>query len=222
MIRSLAATLFALVMMCGLAVPVQANSTPTSGTVTGNSTLTATADPLVFDTNFTGSGVDMASGNFTATNMGTTKFNSTFTSFTSSGTFIDVFAGGTVFGTFTENGTVTGATTSTITIDSVTTGGTGMFLGDTGESIVMGTNTTSSSPMFTGTYTGFINTVPEPSSLALMLAGIGLLPLMRKRLAGCRSIRAKALSRHKTPVQCFFTALMVRVGGEPKLRNSSR
>jgi hypothetical protein len=183
MIRSLAATLFALVMMGGFAVPVQANSTPTSGTVTGNGTLTATADRFVFDSNFTGSGVDAVSGNFTATNMGTTTFNSTFTSFTSSGTFIDVFAGGTVFGTFTENGTVTGATTSTITLHSVTTGGTGMFLGDTGESIVIGTNTTTSSPMFTGTYTGFINTVPEPSSLALMLGGIGLLPLMRKRLA---------------------------------------
>jgi len=109
MIRSLASTLFALVMMGGLAVSAQADSTPTSGTVTGNSTLTATADPFVFDSTFTGSGVDMASGNFTATNMSTTKFNSTFTSFTSSGTFIDVFAGGTVFGTFTENGTVTGA-----------------------------------------------------------------------------------------------------------------
>ena len=181
MIRSLASTLFALVMMGGLAVSAQADSTPTSGTVTGNSTLTATADPFVFDSNFAGSGVDTVSGNFTTTNMGTTKFNSTFTSFTSSGTFIDVFAGGTVFGTFTEKGTVTGATTSTITLGSVTTGGTGMFLGVTGESIVIGTNTSTNTPMFTGTYIGFITT-PEPSSLALMLAGIGLLPLMRKRL----------------------------------------
>jgi hypothetical protein len=84
MIRSLAATLFALVMMGGLAVSAQADSTATSGTVTGNSTLTATADPFVFDSNFAGSGVDTVSGNFTTTNMGTTKFNSTFTSFTSS------------------------------------------------------------------------------------------------------------------------------------------
>jgi len=182
MIRLLAATLFALVMG-GLAVPVQADSTPTSGTVTGTSTLTATADPFVFDSNFTGSGVDTVFGNFTSTNMSITTFNPMFTSFTSKGTFTDVFAGGTVFGTFTENGTVTGATTSTITLDSVTTGGTGMFLGNTGESFVIGTNTTTSSPMFTGTYTGFVNTVPEPSSLALMLAGIGLLPLVRNRLA---------------------------------------
>ena len=183
MIRSLATILIALLMMGALALPAQADTIPTSGTVTGNSTLTATANPFVFGTNFIGSGVDAVSGNFNGTNMGTTTFNSTFTSFTSSGTFIDVFAGGTVFGTFTENGTVTGATTSTITLDSVTTGGTGMFQGDTGESFVMGTNTTTNSPMFIGTYTGFINTVPEPSSLALMLAGIGFLPLMRKRWA---------------------------------------
>jgi hypothetical protein len=35
MIRLVAATLFALVMMGGLAVPVQADSIPTSGTLTG-------------------------------------------------------------------------------------------------------------------------------------------------------------------------------------------
>ena len=182
MIRSLAATLFALVMMGSLAAPVLADSTPTSGTVTGNSILTATGDPFVFDTNFTGSGVDTVSGNFTATNMGTTTFNLTFTSFISTGTFIDVFAGGTVFGTFTETGTVTGTTTSTITIDTVSTGGTGIFAGETGASTVIGTNTSTNNPMFVGRYTGFFTT-PEPSSLALTLAGTGLLPLMRKRLA---------------------------------------
>ena len=121
MIRSLAATLFALVMMGGLAMSAQADSIPTSGTVTGNSTLTPTGILGVFGSNFIGSGVDSVSGAFTATNTGITIFSSS-TAFTSSGTFIDVFAGGTVFGTFTENGTVTGATTSTITIDTVTTG----------------------------------------------------------------------------------------------------
>jgi hypothetical protein len=181
MIRSLAATLFALVMMGGLAVSAHANSTPTSGTITGNATLTSTADPLVFDSNFIGSGVDTVSGNFTTTNMGTDTFNPAGTMFTASGTFIDVFAGGTVFGTFTENGTVTGVT-STVTLDTVITGGTGIFAGDTGESTVMGTNTSTNTPMFTGKYAGFITT-PEPSSLTLMLAGIGLLPLMPKRLA---------------------------------------
>ena len=181
MIRSLAATLFALVMIGGLAVPVLADSIPDSGTVTGNTTLTPTGIPGVFGTNFTGSGVDSVSGAFEATNTGITIFSST-TAFTSSGTFIDVFAGGTVFGTFNETGTLTGATTSIITINTVSTGGTGIFAGETGESTVMGTNTSTNTPMFSGTYTGFFTT-PEPSSLALMLSGIGLLPLMRKRLA---------------------------------------
>jgi hypothetical protein len=184
MIRSFAATLFAVVILGGLAVPVRADSTPTSGTLTGNSILIATDDPCgcVFDTIFIGSGVDTASGKFIAVNTGTDIF-STLTSFTSSGTFIDVFAGGTVFGTFIGTGTVTGATTTTVTLDTLTTGGTGIFAGDTGESIVTGTNTSTNMPMFKGTYAGFINTVPEPSSLALVLAGIGLLPLMRRRLA---------------------------------------
>jgi hypothetical protein len=181
MIRSLAATLFALVIMGGLAITAQADTTPTSGTITGNATLAATGDPLVFKSNFTGSGVDSVSGDFTTTNMGTDTFNPAGTMFTAIGTFTDVFAGGTVFGTFTENGTVTGVT-STVTLDTVTTGGTGIFAGETGESTVMGTNTSTNNPMFTGTYTGFFTT-PEPSSLALMLAGIGLLPLMRKHLA---------------------------------------
>ena len=181
MIRSLAATLIALVMMGALAMPVLADSTPTSGTLTGNSILTPTSNPYVYDASFSGSGVDTVSGSFTATNMGTDTFNSTFTSWTSSGAFEDIFATGTVFGTFTANGTVTGATTSTSTLDTVITGGTGIFAGDTGEGTVIGTNTTTNSPMFVGTYTGFI-TIPEPSSLALMLPGIGLLLVMRKRL----------------------------------------
>ena len=178
MIRSLAATLFALLLMCGLAVSAQADSTPTSGTLTGNTTLTATADPLVFDSSFTGSGVDSASGAFTTTNMGTIIFTSLVT-FESSGMFEDVVSGGTLFGTFTGNGVFIGIGSETVTVDLIT-GGTGIFLGDTGEITVTGT--TNAVGAFTGTYTGFIKT-PEPSSLALMFAGIGLLPLMRRRLA---------------------------------------
>lgn len=178
MIRTLAATLFGLFLMGGLAVPAQADSTPTSGTLTGNTTLTATGDLFVYDSSFTGSGVDTAAGAFTTTNMGTILFTSLVT-FESSGTFEDVFPGGTLFGTFTGNGFFIGIGSETITVDLIT-GGTGIFLGDTGESTVIGT--TDLAGAFTGTYTGFIN-APEPSSLALMLAGIGLLPLMRKRLA---------------------------------------
>ena len=161
-----------------VAVPAQADTTPTSGTLTGNTTLTATSDLFVFDSSFTGSGVDAVSGAFTTTNMGTIIFTSLVT-FESSGTFEDVASGGTLFGIFTGNGFFIGIGSETVTVDLIT-GGTGIFLGDTGEVTVTGT--TNAAGAFTGTYIGFIKT-PEPSSLALMLAGIGLLPLMRKRLA---------------------------------------
>ena len=180
MLRSLAVILIALMMMGAPAAPLQADTTPVSGTLTGTTTLTPTANPAVFDSSFTGSGVDSVSGAFTTTNMGTITFTS-LTMFMSGGTFMDIVAGGTLFGTFTGNGTVTGADTSTITFDTIT-GGTGAFAGDTGKITVIGTNTPGDTPPFSGTYTGFIVTAPEPSSLALMLAGIGLLPLMRKRI----------------------------------------
>lgn len=180
MIRPLAATLFALVLIGGLAVTAQADSIPTSGTLTGTTTLTATSNPAVFDSSFTGSGVDSVSGAFTTTNMGTITFTS-LTTFISSGTFEDVLAGGTLFGTFSTMGTVT-ATGSNATALDLFTGGTGIFAGDTGEVTVTGTGTGTTTSAFTGTYAGFITT-PEPSSLALMLAGIGLVPLMRKQLA---------------------------------------
>jgi hypothetical protein len=179
MIRSLAATFVALVMGA-FAVPVQADTTPVSGTLMGTSTLTATGNPAVFDSSFTGSGVDAVSGPYTTTNMGTITFSS-LTTFTSVGTFTDVLTGGTLFGIFTGNGTVTGADSSTIIFDTVT-GGTGAFAGDTGKITVIGTNTPSDAPPFSGTYTGFIVTAPEPSSVALLLAGIGLLFVLPKRI----------------------------------------
>ena len=165
-----------------LAVPVQADSIAISETVTATLTTTATADPAVFLASFAGSGVDSVFGAFTTTNTGTTTFSSP-TAFTIGRTFVDIFAGGTLFGTLTGNGTETGSTSIT-TFNDVITGGTGIFAGDTGQ--ITGTSTcTSTSPgtsSCTSTSTGSITT-PEPSSLALMLAGTGILPLIRKRLA---------------------------------------
>jgi len=178
MIRSL----LALVMMGGLALSARADSTPVSGTLTGNSTITPTSNPAVFDSSFSGSGTDSTSGAYTKTHTGTTTFTS-LTTFIASGTFTDVFAQGTLFGTFSETGTLTATGSVDIALDTII-GGTGAFAGDTGEVTTTGTSTRTSptTSTFTGTYTGFITT-PEPSSLALMLTGIGLLPLMRKRLA---------------------------------------
>jgi|HubBroStandDraft_1064217.scaffolds.fasta_scaffold120517_3 hypothetical protein len=90
-----------------------------------------------------------------------------------------------VVGTFTGSGTEGPGGTFIITLDAVTTGGNGRFAEDTGESTITGKSTPNGAitSSFTGTYCGFINAVPEPSSSALILAGIRLLPLMRKRLA---------------------------------------
>jgi hypothetical protein len=182
MIRSLAATLFALVVMASLAVPVQADTIAISGTLMETITFTATANLAVFVGSATGSGVDSVLGAYTTTSSGPLTFSSP-TAFTNSGTFVDVFAGGTLFGTSSGNGTQTG-NTSTGTTNVVITGGTGIFAGDTGQSTLTGTctGTGPTTCSFTGTYTGSITT-PEPSSLALMLAAIGFVPLIRNRLA---------------------------------------
>jgi PEP-CTERM motif-containing protein len=178
MIRSFAVALIALVMLGGLAVRVQADTTSTSGTLTGTSTSTATSNPAVFDSSFTGSGVDSVSGPFAAANTGTITFTS-LTAFLSSGTFVDTFSDGTIFGTFSGSGTETGAGATSITFVTLFTGGTGAFTGDTGESTVTGTTTAAGA--FTGAYTGSI-AMPEPSSLAFMLLGTGLVFVMRKRI----------------------------------------
>jgi len=163
MIRSFAVTLIALVMLGGLAVSVQANPTSTSGTLTGTGTSTPTATPGVFDSSFTGSGVDSVSGPFTGTNMGVITFTSP-TTFVTSGTFVDVFPDGTVFGTFSGSGIETAGGNVNITYVTLITGGTGIFAGDTGKSTVTGTSTATSATTssFTGSYTGIVTT-PEPN-----------------------------------------------------------
>jgi hypothetical protein len=186
MIRSLVATLIAVVFMGALAMPVQADSTATSGTLTGTTTLTTTGTIGFFESSFSGSGVESVSGiPFTTTNTGTLTFTSP-TAFTISGTFVDVFSDGTIFGTYTGSGTEIGGGVADVTTDAVITGGTGIFAGDTGESTITSTSTgTGLTASVSGTFTTFV-TSPEPSSLALLLAGIGLLPVMRKRIAHSR------------------------------------
>jgi hypothetical protein len=181
MIRSLAAILIALLTVGVVALPAQGDTITSSGSLTGTSTLKATSNPAVFDSTFTGTGTDLVFGPFTSTNMATLTFTS-LTAFTSSGTFVDVLAGGTVFGTFTGSGTVSGDTTA-ITINSVLTGGTGIFAGDRGTSTITGVSTATSSTTssFTGTFTTSIASVPEPGTVTLLPAGIGFLLAMRKR-----------------------------------------
>ena len=177
MIRSLAAIVITLVILGALAVPVRADTKFDSGTIMSTATLTP-AGIGVFDVSSTGSGIDFLSGHFTTTTTYTITFTSPFTDIFS-GSFVDVFSQGTTFGTFAGIGTLT-----TFTDVTVITGGTGIFAGDTGQFIVIGTSTQTSptTTSSTSAYTGFVKT-PEPRSLALMLAGIGLLLVMRKRIA---------------------------------------
>jgi hypothetical protein len=175
MIRLIAVILAAIAF---LATPVQADSTPISGTLMGISTNTPTSNPAVFDSSFSGSGVDTVSGPYTTTNSGTIIFTS-LTTFTISGTFEDAFASGTLFGTFSGNGASFLGASDTTVVD-VFTGGTGAFA-DLISGQVTATGMTTPGGMFTGTYAGTLVTAPEPGSLAMLIAGIGFLVVMRKR-----------------------------------------
>jgi len=93
MIRSLAAILIALLMMGALALPAQADTISTFGTLTGTSTLTATSNPAVLDSSFTGSGVDSMFGAFTTTNLGTITFTTSITTVPEPGSVTLLLAG---------------------------------------------------------------------------------------------------------------------------------
>jgi PEP-CTERM motif-containing protein len=183
MIRSIAATLITLVMMGCLPALVHADSF--SGTLSGNSTLTPTGTPGVFVQDFTGTGSDTVFGAFTVTSQSTIDFSAPPTIVISSGSFVEDLSGGTLFGTSSGSGTASGKGTATFTLDFVITGGTGSFAGDTGDATVTGTITMTSptTESITGSYTGSltpVTTTPEPSSVALMLLGVGLVFVMRK------------------------------------------
>jgi hypothetical protein len=186
--RSFVLTFAVIVMIGCLTSPAYADSTTISGTLMGTNTLTPTSNPAVFDTSFSGSGVDTVSGPYTTMNSGTLIFTS-LTTFTISGTFDDVFASGTLFGTFSGNGTSFLGASDTTVVD-IFTGGTGVFANlISGQ--VTATGMTTAGGMFTGTYAGTIVTAPEPGSMGLLIAGIGILLVMRKRISlpSCRAFQ---------------------------------
>jgi hypothetical protein len=180
MIRSVAATVIALVVMVVLAVPVHADSI--SGSLTGNSALTPTGTPGIFVQNFSGDGDDTVFGSFTPQSQSTIDFSHPPDIVVSNGMFLETFPHGTLFGTSSGNGTASGHGTATITLDFVITGGTGIFARDTGEATVTGTITQTSptTESFTGSYTGSLTAIPEPSSLAL-LAPAAVVVFWRRR-----------------------------------------
>ena len=178
MIRTLAATLVTLMIMGGLALPVRADTVDVSGTVTATDTIGSEVSSGVYSFTGTGSGVDSVYGDFSFSSMGTLDFNNS----TASGTFEEIFADGMLYGTSSATSSEIGTSTLyNVTVDETITGGTGIFADVTaGELTIIGTSSSITGTL-NGNYTGTITT-PEPSSLALMLVGIGFLPLMRKRL----------------------------------------
>jgi len=171
------------VALVGLAMPGRANSI--TGTFSGTATLTPSGSPGVFVQNFTGNGDDTTFGLFTASSTSTVDFSAPPSIVISSGTLSEIFAGGTLMGTSSGDGTASGLGTATFTIDLVITGGTGAFAGDTGDVNLTGTITQTSptTESISGSYTGSIAAVPEPSTLVLLAAGFaGLRLRLRKRV----------------------------------------
>ena len=173
-------------------LPVQANTISTTDTFSG----TSTTNTSLVGGNYVGTESTSGSGNlsplgpYTVTTSGdVTTYGPSFTSFTVTGSVTDTFAGGTLFGTFTDSGTVSGGV-STGTLDLIITGGTGAYLGYTGTETetAMVTDATGA---FSGTGTGSLTftasvATPLPAALPLFATGLGAFGLLgwrRKRKA---------------------------------------
>jgi hypothetical protein len=168
------ASIAGLLMALGAFVlPVQASTISTSDTFSGTATTnppSSTSPNYVATESTTGTGDLSPLGPYTVTTSGTeTVYGPSFTSFAVTGTVTDTFAGGTLFGTFTDSGTVSGGV-STGTLDLVITGGTGAYLGYTGTETETAT-VTDATGAFSGTGTGSLTTTPLPSTWMMLLSG---------------------------------------------------
>jgi hypothetical protein len=181
MTHSVAASLIALLLAGGFAVPVHAG--PISGTLSGDGTLAPTSTPGIFTQNYTGDGTDATFGSFTLQTTSTVDLSNLPHIVISDGTFTETFSLGTLFGTSSGDGTVSGTGTATFTGDAVFTGGTGIFVGATGDatSLQMLIRISPTTISGSGTYVGTLSIVPEPSSLALLASGALVLLYRRRR-----------------------------------------
>ena len=182
MTRSVAASLIALLLIGGSAVPVHAG--PISGTLSGDGTLTPTGTPGIFTQNYTGDGDDATFGSFTLQTTSTVDISHPPDIVISDGMFTETFSEGTLFGTSSGDGTASGTGTAMFTADVVFTGGTGLFAGATGEATSLQTliRTGPTTVSGSGTYVGTLSIIPEPSSLALL--GSAALALLYRRRRG--------------------------------------
>jgi len=191
-LRSSAAGTFALLLISSiwLIVPAQAGSI--SGVFDGTATLTPTNTPGVFIQNFMGDGTDTTYGAFDVTSTSTVDFSSPPTITITNGMLQEVFAAGTLFGTGSGSGRANGNGTARFTADFIVTGGTGIFGRVHGTATIMGTITQTgplTEAISNAAYTGTLTSVPEPSSISLLVLGASLgYRFLRGRLtsATCR------------------------------------
>jgi hypothetical protein len=175
MLRSLTAAL-TFSSLVAFVIPVEANTIPISGTVSGTETtgaFTPSGSNEVATSTFSASGmtVGVPSPPFTETGSSTvTAIGPTFlTSTNTDGTFTATHSNGELFGTFTGTGVDVGGV-DTITFSDVFTGGTGFYAGATGSATQLETVDLATGA-FTATFTGTLNTTPLPSTWALFLTG---------------------------------------------------
>ncbi len=180
------------VCVAAFVVPIQAETI--GGTFDGDATLTLTPGPGVFAISFTGDGDDTTFGAFTPTGHSVIDFSNPPGILLSGGTITETFADGTLFGTTSGSGSGNGNGTATFTIDFMITGGTGEFLGDTGEATLTGTITQTSptTDAISGSYTGSVTAAPEPSTWLLLVTGLAVAGGFRRaRLDGARQFPAQ-------------------------------
>ena len=163
-------------------VPVHAGTL--AGSFGGNATLTPTGSPGIFMQNLSFGGTDENFGAFAGSSQSTVDFSQPPQISVSNGMLSQSFAQlGSLFGTTTGSGIADGHGGATFTADFVITGGTGIFTNAVGEATVTGTITRTSPTTDTvdASYRGSFTVVPEPSTVALLVAGIAGLGLGWRR-----------------------------------------
>jgi hypothetical protein len=151
-----------------LALPVHADTIPTTGTVAGTVTtdVTTIIGSMASGTqSVSGSGMGVL-GHFTLSQTNDFVLNTSTGQFTiTDGLFTNTYTGGTLFGTYSGGGTSCGGGADSCgTFLALVTGGTGAFLGYTG-SINEQTTLVNATGQFTGSFSGTLHTpvgVPGP------------------------------------------------------------
>jgi len=168
------------------ATPVHASTI--SGTYSGNSVLTPTGPTSVFAQSFSGVGNDTTYGSFDLVDQSTLDLSNLPSTVVTDVNYTITFAGGTLFGSGSGSGTATGPNTATATLTLTIAGGTGLFVGDTGEVTATETDTFTGPTTLSvtdGSYSGTISPSPEPTTSTMLVLGLGLVGVIVRRRSSC-------------------------------------